>query len=290
MSIPDTQDWKFRSDVTLVGSTITLEIKIVGTTVNLPVDIVAQSIGNIAVDIAAQSLTQLKVDIVAQSVGNIAIDIAAQSVGNLTVDIAAQSVSELSIKIVGSTINVPIDIAAQSIENLKVDIAAQSVTQLKVDIVAQSVGNLKVDIAAQSIGNININISAQSVGISIQSEWQVEMGNLKNLYGTLEDVASGSGGYVINYTVPSGKTLYIYSISVASLARSTTEPSGEAVANLTIGGVGYWRAGISNGKPTVTHNFGAPLKVSGGTTLYIYMYNASDHTVHLTATLTGYEV
>lgn len=217
------------------------------------------------------------------------------------VNIIGQNI-DVNIKIVGSTINLPVDIVAQTIGNLgvdikaqtlsdlKVDIVAQTVENIKVDIVAQSVGNLKVDIAAQSISEIKINISAQSVGISIQSEWQVQEGNLKNLFGTLLDVASGSGGYVINYTVPSGKTLYIYSVSVSSMARSTTEPSGEATFNLTAAGVGIWRVGVSAGCPHAMHSFPTPLKVAAGKTIYIYGYNASDHTVHLTATLTGYEV
>ena len=246
-------DFTQKADVNIIGQTIDVNIRIIGTDITLPIDIKAQSVSELKIDIAAQSLSEIKVDI------------------------AAQSVSVLNINISSTSITIPIDIKSQSIGNIKIDIAAQSV------------GNLNVNIAASSI-TIDMNIKAQSVGISIQSEWQVQEGNLKNLFGTLLDVASGSGGYVISYTVPSGKTLYIYSVSVSSMARSTTEPSGEATFNLTAAGVGIWRVGVSAGCPHAMHSFPTPLKVAAGKTIYIYGYNASDHTVHLTATLTGYEV
>jgi len=139
--------------------------------------------------------------------------------------------------------------------------------------------------------SLNINIKAQTVGISIQAEWQAQIGNLKNLYGSIEPLSAGTGGYVINYSVPSGKTLYIYNIAVAEIPTGTGAPLVNVNFNLNIAGNSIARAMCSPESPTQNLNFTCPLKVEGGTTIYIYAFNSdSANDIYVNATITGYEV
>jgi len=247
-------DFTQKADVNIVGQTVTVEIKIVGTDITLPVDIKAQTISELKIDIAGQSL------------------------GNLKVDIAAQSVSVLNINISSTDINIPVDVVAQSIGNIKIDIAAQSV------------GNLDVNIAGSSI-TIDIDIAAQSVGVSIQSEWQVEMGNLKNLFGSIDPLSADSGGYVINYSVPSGKKLYIYTIAVTQTPPAAGNPLVNVAFNLNIAGNSIARLTLTPENATKQINFMAPLRVDGGSTIYIYAYNCDTaNDVYVSANITGYEI
>jgi len=461
MSIPDTQDWKFRSDVTLVGSTVTLEIKIVGTTVNLPVDIVAQSIGNIAVDIVAQSLTQLKVDIVAQSIGNLNINLADVSfAGNINVNIASQDIT-LNINVTNEavpvghiksglsfdgvddyaktdTINVgtnftiflwlkvnptqnpyPFTIANKNTggtsngfsiwvkptqiiwesgngsagdtvssdtfdnisdtlvciaikykdgivyfylnavlkgsktitntdfnRNAPIYIAASAnlvsdafwrgiISQILIYNDALSQGDIQYNCNnpnaprtnnlilfydfSEQTGNkiydksgnghdatiygaiwvsekgsapasLNINIKAQTVGISIQAEWQTQIGNQKIITGTAVAVASDTDADVINYTVPSGKTLFIYAVSVKGIISGVGGSAPRGSWEFLIAGNYVWDANTNDYQPSTGQSFPVPLRANAGESVIVRVHNYETGSASFVADIDAYEV
>ncbi len=121
-------------------------------------------------------------------------------------------------QIIGSDIMIPIDLQAAYIMmpvdlqaqyvTLEIDVVAQTVGNIEVDLAAQSVGNIQVDINAQTIAELKIDIDAQHVGIYLQPDWQVKEGTDKNLSG-FATVPDRAATYVLDYTVPANKTLYV---------------------------------------------------------------------------------
>jgi len=191
----------------------------------IPVTIKAQTIDKIRIDIVAQSIGNIAVDIAAQTVGNIAVDIAAQSVGNLAIDIAAQTLSTIAISIDAADItgNIPIDIAAQTLANVGVDIKAQTLSTLKIDIAAQTLSQVDVNIAASAVtlnvniaastATVDINVTAQSAGVYLQPEWSAKQETDQNFSGSAV-IGAGATAILIDYTVPSGKTLIINDLAI----------------------------------------------------------------------------
>jgi len=108
--------------------------------------------------------------------------------------------------IIGQELNVAIDIAAQSLPTLDINIAASAVT-LDVNITGSDV-TLNVNIAGQA-ANLNIDIAAQSVAIKGLTDWAAENATDVDVCGSAL-VDSGMLTRVVEYTVPSGKTLLIY--------------------------------------------------------------------------------
>jgi hypothetical protein len=122
----------------------------------------------------------------------------------------------------GATIMMPMDIQGQTVD-LKVNIVAQTIGNIGIDIKAQTIGNISVNIAASAVTmnvniaasavTINMDIKAQSVGVYLQPEWAAKEGTDKDLFG-LKTGASAGGEYtLIQYTVPTGKTLCITHLS-----------------------------------------------------------------------------
>lgn len=106
------------------------------------------------------------------------------------------------VQIVGSDVDLDVNLVASEI-TVDVNIAASDVT-------------LNVNLEAQDI-NINIDIEAQSVGLYSYPEWAAKEGEDKNFSAT--GSLKGWAEYVREeYTVPTGKVLYICGMSFAIFA------------------------------------------------------------------------
>jgi len=139
--------------------------------------------------------------------------------------------------------------------------------------------------------NLNINITAQTVGISIQAEWQAQIGNLKNLYGSITSLTAGSSDYAIDYQVPSGKTLYIYNIVVTVIPVNIGQPLANVNFTLEINHNPATRIMCSPESPTQSLTFNCPLKICDGEYVSIYVTNYdSTHDVVVDVTISGYEI
>jgi len=204
-----------------------VDIEVVASEIMLPIDIQGAYI-MMPVDIQAQYIT-LDIDIVAQTVGNISVDIAAQTLGNIAIDIAAQTVGSIAVNLAASDITLNVNISSQT-ANLNVDIKASSVT-------------LTVTVS----GTAEIDIEAQSVGIYLQPDWGAKTGIDKNFF-TLGADKTWKQTETTEYTVPSGKELYIYGLAIAIDADVATDYDHflyvkawlnvGAVSKLMIGGLG----------------------------------------------------
>lgn len=106
--------------------------------------------------------------------------------------------------------------------------SAVTAGNIGVDIIAQTISNLSVDLVAQTIGNMAINIAAQAVNVSGLREYEVQQGNEKS-WSVSASMAGNTWKDFINYTVPAGKTLYVYKTTV--LIDDSTETSKYQVRN-----------------------------------------------------------
>ena len=194
-------------------------------------------------------------------------------------------------QIIGSDIMVPIDLQAAYVM-MPVDIQAQYVT-LDIKITAQTVTldiNLKssditlnVDITAQTVGNINIDIDAQSVGIQLQPDWQSVAGNYKGV--TIQGTNLAVGGYGDNdYTVPTGKTLYVWITTCRCKANAAADRNNNQMCSVVVGGIGK---GGNGGASLVLP---VPLKFTEGQTCTITFNNYANHALDYTADWRGYEI
>ena len=246
------------------------------------------------------------IDISAQSIGNLTIDIAAQSVGNLTIDIVAQTIGNLTISVNAATIMTPIDVQGAYIM-MPVDIQAQYVT-LNIDIVAQTVGNIGIDIKAQTVGNINVNlaasdvtinvsvtgtasiqITAQTVGVSLKPEWETKEGNYKAIEAGSTNIASGGQTYS-DYTVPTGKTLYLCMFSAQSGGTSAADRDIHQMLEVRIESPIGTNKLVAGGNGGFISPINPPIKITEGETIRVRIVNWSNHIVDARSFVTGYEV
>ena len=189
-------------------------------------------------------------------------------------------------------IMMPVDIQAQY-ANLTVDIVAQTIGNLAIDIKAQTLSQLNVNIAASAItlnvsvtGTANISINAQTVGVSVQGEWQVEEGHWKAIYGSYDATADSTWRQLFTYTVPTGKTFYIYGVSGALYAYAASTKWG-CNFRLIIAGTVYNYLGGQYGATTV---LGAPFKAAASQNIGMDGIHFSDTDGHLRGAIWGYEV
>ena len=222
----------------------------------LPVAIVAELIPSLAVDIVAQSIGNLKVDIAAQSLTTLNVNIASSSV-TLNVNIASQSAA-LNVNITGqaTTLNIavtsPVDasgnlkVAVQSSVTINVNIASQSTT-LNVNISSSSVtlnvnvtnSTLNVYVTGGSVtatisGTVNVNVTNSTLNVSITNSTVTLNTYITDFKATIAPTsllekgsqvvatASAYGGSTTFYTVPSGKTAYILTVTVGGYNDSST--------------------------------------------------------------------
>ena len=227
------------------------------------------------------------VGIAAQLIDRLAVDIAAQSIGSIKVDIAAQSVAELKVNVTNSVLNVNL---TGSEVTLDVNVTNSS---LDVNIVGQ-VGNIDVNIANASptvelnvnirgsTVTLNINVESQSIGVKDEAQFAVEQGYNK-VMSAWSDVAAGSSAVVIQYTVPSGKTLYIRKITCGC-----DTPPCEMVVRL-------YNASLGEDYIWLTEHYGAdidldpPLPIEGGDEVWVWVYNRGSADNRYLCALLGWE-
>ena len=187
------------------------------------------------------------------------------------------------IDIQGAYIMMPVDIQAQYVD-LEVDIVAQTVGNVTVDIAAQSMGDLTVNITAQDIENLNIAINAQNLGVYLQPEWAALTGVDKDILGWSPDMEQGTLCLMIDYTVPTGKTLYISHAGLVNIQMSTNVLCMiyETVDNV-------WKA-VFGGAQGCFASFNKPLVIEAGHHLYVYGMQFSEAASDCRAHIGGYEV
>jgi len=177
-----------------------------------PMTIIGQEL-NVAIDIAAQSLPTLNVSIAASDV-TLDVNIASSAV---TLNVNIESISEgVTFNVAQSgtwTINAvqtgtwTVNIGAPLDAEGNVETSIVKSVQLDVNIASSTV-TLNVNITGQE-ANINIDIAAQSIAIKGLTDWAAENATDIDLSG-VRTADSGAYVYVVDYTVPSGKTLLIY--------------------------------------------------------------------------------
>jgi hypothetical protein len=204
------------------------------------------------------------------------------------------------VQLIGTDIMVPMDIQASYIM-LPVDIQAQYAT-LEIDIVAQSVGNIAIDLAAQSIGNIavdinaqtieklDIDIKAQTVGVYLQPDWAAKEGTDKQ-FQAAENNIEYFDAVLDSYTVPTGKTLFITTLSCESDPSNIGDAQKRAQLSLSVHnsstGKDVFEIGCDGGGCwTLTK----PVSFSAGTLVLFCLQNLADHKRHLRIHVYGYEI
>ena len=191
------------------------------------------------------------------------------------------------IDIQGALIMMPVDIQAQYL-TLSIDIVAQSVGSIEVDLVAQSIGSININIAAQDLENLNINLNAQGVGIYYGGEWEVKAGN-----GVRIDAGGALAAFFDNtsddYTVPTGKTLFINSLGFAIWASAAgsadlAQHGVVQILNNTDTAILYQLGGDGGGGVS----FPSPIPVPAGKVVRLICYNMANHAVGMSAVFVGF--
>ena len=180
-------------------------------------------------------------------------------------------------------IMMPIDIQAQYI-TLDINIKAQTIEQLKVNLVAQTIDKLKVDITAQTIGDINIDVNAQSVGLFGYPGWAAFVGEDKQLSGYVADCIPAGQYTIIEYTVTSGKTLYI---TQASCIGTNQDGNIQLRVYKVVGSVSLGSAG---GVCGAFMHVEKPMVVVGGTLVRLYGRHFAAANQGMFGQLGGYEI
>lgn len=138
--------------------------------------------------------------------------------------------------------------------------------------------------------SLNINIKAQTVGISIQAEWQTQIGNQKIITGEAVAVASDTDADVINYTVPSGKTLFIYAVSVKGIISGVGGSAPRGSWEFLIAGNYVWDANTNDNQPSIGQSFPVPLRANAGETVIVRVHNYESGSASFVADIDAFEV
>jgi hypothetical protein len=277
--MPDYADWT--ESIELLGSEIQVPFDLQGAYIQMPMDIQASYI-QVPVDIQGQYVT-LDIRIVASDV-TLNVNISSQT-ANINVNLAASEIT-LGVAIQSSAATLNVNITGQTVSALNVNITG-SVATLNVNITG-STATLNVNITG-STGNVNINLNAQSVAVKSQGEWapQAEQQKYVSAYGG--NIPYGSNVYV-DYTVPSGKTLYITHVSFAiysSGVDTTTVQAGELrLWNYTTATrLVYIGGNCGNGL-----SFPTPIKIPSGQTVRLTGLNMVNHNCDILICWGGYEL
>lgn len=233
------------------------------------------------------------------------------------------SVAMLPISIEASTAIIPIEIKAQSV-TLNVNITG-STTTLNVNITGSTTLNVNVTNTVLDVritaseatlnvlvqnATINIGIADQTVALRLRSTFEVEAGHEKLFWteGQLPGYPSLDSKWLrtfINYTVPSGKTLYIVAVEFTIAPRTVAwmnnvYDSGASYVIENIGNPGcefrilrdssQLTKVVLNGKlPTKIFMPETPLRFSGGQVFQIVGFSAP-YGVWSSVTVTAYEI
>ena len=164
---------------------------------------------------------------------------------------------------------------------MPIDIQAQYLN-LKIDIVAQSIGNININIAGQ-VSNVTIAIAAQTVAIALPGEWGAQQ-DADVQEGNNTSLATQTGGYPLDVTVPTGETWYITQWSVVGYSSTQNAPFR---AILECPG-GSFRSffGDDYGGSVICPK---PFKVTAGYHVKVYVFNYAGFTATFYAQISGYK-
>ncbi|GAG94518.1 unnamed protein product, partial [marine sediment metagenome] len=223
--------------------------------------------------------------------------IAAAAAGvTLNVNVKSQT-ANINVNLAASAITLNINVKSQEAGlNLNINIAAAAAAvTLNINIKSQT-ANINVNVAASAAtvtvsvtGTANINITAQSVAIYNKPDWEVKEGNQKYLYGSATLASWATVSTLVNYTVPEGKTLYIYGISgyaIASAAANGDLPQHVGFYMVIVATTTVPVGGDGGGSFT----YGAPIKVVGDDNVILNAYSGSNHSISAAGALLGFEV
>ncbi len=131
---------------------------------------------------------------------------------------------------------------------------------------------------------------SQRFGLYLQPEWAAKEGIDKNFYATAANVATGAEVSLI-YTVPSGKTLYIMSLSWSSIASAAANrdlnQNSRLFAHNVTDGINLLDVGGYGGGSIVLNK---PFVFESGKAAGFYATNASNHDCTMAVSAQGYEV
>ena len=132
--------------------------------------------------------------------------------------------------------------------------------------------------------------SGTAVDVQLKAEWEERHGNRKHVTAVKSGAAPGEYA-TTTYTVPSGKTFYVTTITAAGWASDAADADlpqhiwievyapDVATLHIRMGGDGGVGLALSQ-----------PIRVRGGENLILYCYNASNHNMELSITARGYEI
>lgn len=176
--------------------------------------------------------------------------------------------------LVGTDITIPINIEASDV-TLPVSIVSQEVflyvtvlsvaTTVYVSIKASTV-TLNVNIAAAAV-TINIKFTDQSVAVWDATGWFSHQG-LAKFWENYTSVIGSYDDTLTLYTVPDGKVLYVYEVTIG------WQKSGRGIALYSPGAI-YFAGGFVPDHGTLHELLSPPLALEAGKTLYLYLRNDS---------------
>jgi hypothetical protein len=190
--------------------------------------------------------------------------------------------------LVGTSITIPINITASDV-TLPVSIEAVT-AELDVFIVGQFLTlsmritscavTLNVNIAAAAV-TVNIKFTDQSVAVWDATGWFSHQG-LAKFWQNYDDVIGSYDDTIALYTVPDGKVLYVYEVTIG------WQKSGRGIALYSPGAI-YFAGGFVGDHGTLHELLSPPLALEAGKTLYIYLRNDSSDTAYYFYVIRGGE-
>jgi len=147
-----------------------------------------------------------------------------------------------------------------------------------------------IDLAIQTLELLKIRIDAQQVGVKIEAEWSIWQGLQKTLRGVAGALGAGAIKDVINYTVPSGKRLFVVAINACTtgVGAGVTYKKGHFWFYIDTDII--WDASVSQEHCTVGLVSTAPLRVEAGQTIFARIINNGTAAGDFVAWIHGYEV
>jgi len=130
---------------------------------------------------------------------------------------------------------------------------------------------------------VSISITAQSVGLWIQPQWAAKGGYDKTLHG-YDNIVAGGASVLIDYVVPSGKTLYITDVSFARI--SDQGPVYLWIYDYTHSVTVFTVAAMQGGAIILN----TPKVFPGGTEIWVYIQNPGTTDSDFEVTVGGFEI
>ena len=130
--------------------------------------------------------------------------------------------------------------------------------------------------------------SAKHGGLWSIGEWAAKAGVDKNISGYVSGAALNTGAYVITYTVPAGRVLYVSQFSaIAYLGANQTASIGMRATLEVPGAIVVCSIGGENG---AAYPLVKPMKATAAQTVRLFVEGFSASTGVKYGTINGYEV